>query len=542
MIKKLKPFFPHLLSLGSGASLAYAFAPFYQAWIAFVAPCILLHVTQSASPKTAFKYGFLFGCGLFGFGIYWIFHSIFHFGQTTAFLAYLITGLFILYLALFPGLMMYVTNRWFGDKTFERACISFPVLWVIFEMIRGYLFTGFPWLFLGTSQIYNTAFSSYAPIGSVWLVSWLVLVCAGILYCFILFLSAHDRNKKHLYTLLGPFILIWVVGGILDNVQWGKREEVHLDAALVQGNIPQRMRWTSEHIAEIMNRYEDLTKEAVTKADIVIWPEGAIPLPIPYSNRFLNEMSQVAQNNQAALIVGVPEKAPNQESYYNALVGLGLATGAYYKERLVPFGEFVPFEKLLRGLIGFFDLPMSSFITKEKEDTEPLTIFGLKVAPSICYEIAYPTIVQKHAKDADFIITVSNDTWFGRTIGPRQHLEIAKWRAIETGRYVLRATNTGLTAIIEPDGQAELAHQFKTAILYGKVVPIRGNTPWVKFGIWPLLILLAITLLSYKRAILPKSLSAFKAQLKTNLKRLKSATTPEERREKRRRRKKPSKK
>lgn len=495
MIKKIKNYWPYLLSFFSGAALTLSFAPYYQSWLAFFCPIGLLYTTRKLSAWPAFKQGFVFGCGFFGFGVYWIFHSIFYYGQTSAWLAYLITGLFVLYLALFPAIMIALTNRYFSSKNLQRASVIFPAMWVIFEMVRGYFLTGFPWLFLGTSQLQNSAFSAYASVGSVWLVSWMVALSSGLLYSLIEYASSENKTKKHLYGLVSSLIMIWIIGATLDHVQWTKPETLALRVALVQGNIPQQMRWTPEHVATIMNKYESLTLPAFDKADIVIWPEGAIPLPLPYSNKYFKALHTQAETSQTALLVGVPEKVPNQESYYNAIVGMGLATGAYYKERLVPFGEFVPFEKMLRGLIGFFDLPMSSFVAKTTADSQPLAIFGLNVAAAICYEIAFPTIVQKNSLYSDFIVTVSNDTWFGKTIGPQQHLEIAKWRALETGRYVLRATNSGLTAIIDPKGETYLAHPYETTVLYGEVYPMTGHTPWVRWGISPLMIALLIVFL-----------------------------------------------
>lgn len=525
MFKIIKKHYKTILSFLSGALLTYAFAPFYQGWLAFLSPILLLHTTEKQKPKQAFKHGFLFGCGFFGFGVYWIFHSIFHYGQTTATLAYLITGAFIGILALFPALMMALTQRSFRETPIQRAVLAFPVIWVVFEILRGSFLTGFPWLFLGTSQISNSTFAAFAPVGSVWLISWMVMICAGTLYSIIVFISEHHESKKTLYLLIALFVSIWVSGGILDRIQWTKPEKVALDVALLQGNIPQRMRWAPEHIAEIMNTYEDLTKQAVEKADVVIWPEGAVPLPMPYSKQYFAGIDEMALANQTAVLVGVPEKAPHEEVYYNALMGLGEATGFYYKERLVPFGEFVPFEKYLRGIIGFFDLPMSSFVAREDKQFEPLTIFGLNTSAAICYEIAYPTLIQKSSRDADFLVTVSNDTWFGKSIGPQQHLEIAAWRAIETGRYVLRATNTGFTAIIAPNGEADVAPQFETTILYGKVPPVRGNTPWVQYGIWPLLSALLLTLAVCYRKVFPIWLQRAHALLQKTKKKLKPSTS-----------------
>tara|TARA_R110002110_G_scaffold415800_1_gene656256 strand:- start:8784 stop:10361 length:1578 start_codon:yes stop_codon:yes gene_type:complete len=486
MIKLLKKYQFFFVSIAAGALLSLGFAPYNQIWAAFLSPLLLLAATEGQKPKDAAYKGFLFGLGLFGFGVYWVFHSIFHFGQTTTILAYIITGSFVAILALFPALMMYFTNKWFKDMPLLRATIGLPIIWVLFEIFRGHLLTGFPWLYIGTTQTGNAALRAFAPIGSVWMVSWALMVSSGAIYGFMLYFSQQRQNKKQLYRLGALFVSIWVIGAMINQHKWVKPDPLEVSVALIQGNVPQQMRWDPKQVVDIMTLYEEMTSNALDSS-IIIWPEGAIPMPLPYSDSYFQRINRLIVENKTALIAGVPVKAENQEAYYNALIGLGQAKGIYYKEQLVPFGEFVPFEKLLRGLIGFFDLPMSSFIAKDNPDTT-ITAYGLNFAPAICYEIAFPRTVQKNVKNADFIITVSNDTWFGRTIGPDQHLQLAQWRAIETGRYVLRATNTGLTAIISPTGRAEVANQFETTILRGVVSPMNGQTPWVKFGIWPLLL------------------------------------------------------
>jgi apolipoprotein N-acyltransferase len=178
-------------------------------------------------------------------------------------------------------------------------------------------------------------------------------------------------------------------------------------------------------------------------------------------------------------------------------VGIGVAEGTFYKEHLVPFGEYVPFEGLLRGLIGFFNLPMSSFVPGPS-DQQPLVAFGYRFVPAICYEIAYPIFIQQMSKNAEFILTVSNDTWFGDSIGPQQHLQIAQFRGLETGMYVIRATNTGITGILNPDNEvedAEYAKQFEEIVYTGTVKVMAGQTWWVQYGILTLLILLPLPIL-----------------------------------------------
>lgn len=495
MIKLLKKNMFLFVSFAGGALLTLGFNPYNQDWVAFISPLILLYTTEGLKPKAAGLQGFLFGLGFYGFGVYWVYHSIFHYGQTTATLAYAITGLFIFVLALFMWLTMYTTNKIIHSKPMLRATIVFPIIWVLFELIRSHFLTGFPWLIIGMTQTTNASLKAFAPVGGIWLVSWLTLISAGLIYGFIVYFNQHRQAPKQLYRLAGIFLAIWVIGAVLYQQKWTQEiEETQLSVALVQGNVPQKMRWDPNEVKNIMQTYEDLLNEVIVQYDFVIWPEGAIPLPLPYSKDYFDRMNRMTLENNTALIAGVPIAAEGQESYYNAIIGLGNAKGIYYKERLVPFGEFVPFEKLLRGLIGFFDLPMSSFISRDNPE-RTLSALGLNFAPAICYEIAFPLTVRENVKNADFIVTVSNDAWFGKTIGPEQHVELALWRAIETGRYVLRATNTGVTAIIDPKGKIKRVPEFEKTILTGIVSPVKGQTPWVKFGLAPVLLLMLLTLM-----------------------------------------------
>ncbi|MGD9591330.1 MAG: apolipoprotein N-acyltransferase, partial [Candidatus Berkiella sp.] len=280
-----------------------------------------------------------------------------------------------------------------------------------------------------------------------------------------------------------------------------------LHVSLLQGNIPQLMRWDPAQVANNVQTYRNLTNQVLTTSGLIIWPEGAIPIPLPLSEKFFIQMAALASQNQTAIISGVPSQLPDQMHYYNSLIAVGLAgindngcanyntPGCIYeKTHLVPFGEYVPFESVLRGVIAFLNLPMSSFV-EGPSGQSPLVAQGFRFAPALCYEIAYPFYVQSMSSNADFILTVSNDTWFGDTIGPLQHLQIAQFRALETGKYVIRGTNSGYTAIISPNGKLQaIAKPYETTILTGDVYVMSGNTFWVRFGYWPLLVALTLTL------------------------------------------------
>lgn len=498
--KILPSLFPYLLAIAGGILLPLSLAPFNYELAAFCSPAILLYCLSKASPKKSFLLGLLFGLGLFGLGISWIYVSIHNYTETQTILAISFTALFALAMALFPALMAYLLVKLFPENNFRRCVLAFPVIWVLFELLRGWLFTGLPWLYIGYSQLL-THLSALAPIGGIWLVSWATVFISSLLYSIFDYVYENKRNKTLRNILVILLIASWSVATYIHkNFRWTERTGSPIHVSLIQGNIPQLLRWDPNEIQKTLKLYQGLTAydlHSKIKPDIIIWPESAIPLPLPEAQPLLNDLDKALKNYQVALMTGVPVQTKNpktnQIAYYNALLSIGDGHGIYFKQQLVPFGEYVPFEKWLRKLMGLFNLPMSTFISAQ-DSPEPLIAKSFKVAPAICYEIAYPNLVRKAVKSksntplADFIVTVSNDAWFGNSIGPNQHLEIAQFRALETGRYLLRATNTGLTATINPQGAIQsIAPQFETAILKDTIWAMKKATPWVHYGLPPLL-------------------------------------------------------
>jgi len=281
----------------------------------------------------------------------------------------------------------------------------------------------------------------------------------------------------------------WLGGLLLQPVSWVKDSvRPAISAALVQPDIPLSVKWDRKAYLDILRLYQDATA-AAGDVDLVLWPESALPQYFQNARGFLDPIAEQLEQRGSALITGIPWRdAPNQR-YFNSIVSLGNGEGVYHKQRLVPFGEYVPLESWLRGLIEFFDLPMSSFSAGPKEQ-ELLTALGLRVAPYICYEVVYPDLVAKSAAAADFLVTISNDSWFGTSIGPIQHLQMAQMRALENGRYLLRGTNNGVTAIIDHRGDiVTQVPQFTNTTLFGTVQIMEGKTPFTRLGSAPVLLL-----------------------------------------------------
>lgn len=475
---------PSLLAFFAGAALPLAFAPHHIWFIALLSPSILARLWFQASPFYAFRLGFCFGLGMFGVGVSWVYVSIHHYGNTAPPLAILITGLFVFTLACYPALQGYLVKKLYKNPSAKIFyLLAFPSSWVLFEWLRGWLFSGFPWLYLGYTQL-DTFLGNYAPILSVYGASWMLLLSGG---CFIILLCKNYRLSKSF--ILFCLMFIWIVGFGLRFIDWTSPKGSTQTVSLVQGNVDPLHKFAQHNPIEATEMlYGHLTNNA-WRSDIIIWPENAIPLPLPYSQAYIDTLNARAKASDATLITGIQHKL-TADQYYNSLIIVGMDQGIYHKQKLVPFGEFLPFESQLRGLIHFFDIPMSNFIPGPSN--QPLLyVNNLILAPLICYEIAYPELTRTAVKGTNAIINISEDGWFGTSWGPHQHLQIAQMRAKETGRMLIRATTSGISAVIDTKGEIiERSHQFQAMVLYGTLQGFIGNTPWMIIGLWPILIFL----------------------------------------------------
>ena len=482
MFVKLRTFYA--LALLSGAALPFAFAPFNYWIIGILSPAVLLWIWQTYFiwPREAFWSGFFYGLGLFGVGVSWVFISIHRYGNTEIPLAVGLTSLLILGLSFFIAIQGYVLKKYFRGSNLSFWLCGFPSTWVFLEWIRGWLFTGFPWLYLGYTQL-ETPLGYYAPLSAVYGVSFAVALTSGLLIALI-FGTKKNRIKASII-----FVLLWGTGFFLKNVSYTTALPRTYTASLVQSNIKPNDKYSqSEPLSQLETTYGNLMQSA-WGSDLILWPEGAIPVPLPLSQPYIDQLQTLANIYHSTLISGMIS-LDKQGNYFNSLITIGNGSGTYHKQHLLPFGDYVPFESWLRGLINFFDLPMSSFESGSKQQSL-IHADDLLLDPLICYEIAFPELIRTTLRNANAIITLSEDGWFGESLGPHQHLQIAQMRALETGRYVLRATTSGLTAIINDQGKImKIAPPFEATVLQGTFQSRTGDTPWVMLGIWPLLILL----------------------------------------------------
>jgi len=472
------------LALPLGAALALAFAPTSVWPVAIVAPAALFLLWQGASPREAAWRGFWFTAGTFAAGTYWLYHSIHLIGQAPVWLAlFLMLGLASI-MGGYAALAGYAIARWAPSRGLARWLCLLPAAWVLVEWFRGWFLSGFPWLALGYSQL-GTWLAGYAPVLGVYGVSLAVALTAGALLAGVL------GTSRERLVAAALAVTLWAGGAVLSRVEWTQPSAPALSVALVQGAVPQSMKWKPGQLENTMRLYAGLTAPHLG-AQVIVWPESAIPALASSIREFLDSVQQAAAAHGSSLITGLVRREPGSDDYYNAIAAWSPREQWYYKRRLVPFGEFFPVPARVREWMRLMNLPYSDF-DSGTDDQAPLEAAGQKLAPTICYEDAYGAEQLALARASSLLVNVTNDAWFGDSTAPHQHLDISRMRSLETGRPMLRATNDGVTALIGYDGRViSSLPQFQPGVLTGAVVPRTGLTPYLRFGNWPMLLLLAL--------------------------------------------------
>ena len=486
------------LCLFAGLSLVFAYAPFSQWYLTLLMPAIVFNKIQNQAPKKAAKLMGIFAFGWFASGISWVHVSIDQFGGLPLIVSLSLMLLLCIYLALFPALTAYLTARF--SKNQQLNLWLLPSFWLISEYLRSVVLTGFPWLSLGYSQI-DSPLASFAPvIGEVG-------ITALVVFINICLVKTANAKKLHSFAKLRlPIAFIFVLSllsFLFSQITWVKPTGEITKIALVQGNITQSIKWVPEQEWPTMLKYLDLTLMNYD-ADIIIWPESAIPAMEPAVQDYLTTVNRSALLNNSAIITGIINYNFESKAYFNSLIVLGRKqsddeqgyfynhSNRYSKNHLLPIGEFVPFQEWLRPLAPLFNLPQSSF-SRGSYVQKNLIANDLHILPLLCFEIAFPNqLAANLTHETNLLLTVSNDAWFGDSHGPHQHMEIARMRALEFGRPLLRSTNNGITAIVDHKG-AFIARipQFKEKVLKAEVSLVSGKTPYSQ---WPRLILLLMIL------------------------------------------------
>ena len=482
-----RPRFACLAAFLAGSALVAAFSPLDLSPLALLAPALLIHLWLCAArPGDCAWIGFAFGMGLFAAGVSWVYVSLSLFGGMPAPLAAFATLAYCAWLALLPAAVGYAQHR-IGAGDSMRAFVFIPALWMLSEWVRGWYFTGFPWLALGYAGT-DTPLAGYAPLVGVYGVSLIAMACAALVWAIVL----RPRRAVSLALL----VAILAAGALLRLVEWTQPYGAPLTVSLLQGNIAQEMKFDPERYAKTLATYERLASES--RAKLIILPETALPRFLDRVDpAYLAGLESIARRNGGDLLVGVPDRTAGvgtePAKFFNSVISLGTSPRQLYsKTHLVPFGEFVP--PGFGWIVNILQIPLSDFSRGESAQ-RPLALAGQNVAINVCYEDAFGEEIIRPLPEATLLVNVSNMAWFGDSLAPGQHLQMARMRTIESGRAMLAATNSGVTAAIDRGGRVlGLLPQFAEGRLEVEVRGYTGATPYVRFGNWPALIAAALLL------------------------------------------------
>lgn len=402
-----------------------------------------------------------------------------------AWLAYLSTFLFCLFFSFFIGMV-----GWLSLHKKSHFFII-PFLWTFIEWIKGWFLTGFPWLSMGYSQVPSSPLAGFLPVIGIYGLTLLLTILAAILSH--LFFEANKQLKLLTLTI---FALVLISGQALKAVQWTKPTGEAISVSLIQGNIAQNIKWEKESVIQTLSTYKKLIQE--TKGQIILLPETALPMLVEFIPRtFRNIASERAMKNNGNVLLGAIER--QNEEYFNVVFNIGHdLTQVYRKSHLVPFGEFIPLKIFFQYIYKhYLNMPMND-LSKGNRFQMPMTIGSQKIALNICYEDVFGEEIIRALPSATILANVSNDAWYGKSIAAYQHLQFSQARAIETGRMIIRSTNTGATAIIDQHGIIiEILPSFTEGILEGSVQGFKNATPYVIFGNWPVIILCFVVLIGW---------------------------------------------
>lgn len=477
-----------LYALLLGAFAVFGFAPFYIFPTTVIALIGIIYLwSKASSAKVSFKLGFQFGLGMFIVGIYWIYISLHDFGGMPWWFAGFCTFCLCAFMAFFPALVGYCSKR-LGYLT-----ISAPILWGLSDWVRSWIFTGFPWLTLGYSQTPHSPLAGYMPIVGVYGVSIITAFIAAGIAVWLANIQQLDVVWRR--KVIAMITMIIAIGFVLKAVEWSSPLDEPFSVSLIQGNIPQDVKWSPDAAESTMAQYVAMTK--ASQAKLIVLPETALPVIASQLNPETQQaLSTHAKQNNSNIIVGMVDYNPNTSEYFNSAFSFGTdVSQSYSKNHLVPFGEFIPLKQLLGWIYrDWLNMPLSD-LARGGSEQQPMQLGNQRVAVNICYEDVFGEEIIRQLPEATVLVNISNDAWYGQSYAADQHMQFSQARALETGRMMLRATNTGATAAIDQHGYviAHAPHDVK-ATLNIQAQGYTGITPYVRWGNWPFILISVISL------------------------------------------------
>jgi len=480
-----KRFSPILTAVAAGSLFPLGFAPFEYALVAPLSLALLFLLWVTASPLRAALLGFWFGIGTFGVGVSWVYISLHDFGQMPALLSILVVVLFVLMMSGYIAATGWLQSCCRQHGSAVRMLLIMPACWVLGEWLRGWLFGGFPWLYLGYGVI-DTPLANLAPVGGVLAVGAAGAVCGAAVMMLI---TGPVRDR-----MLAVCTLFIVGTGVLvlDRIEFVQSTGQSLRIAIIQQNVSLENKWSAHNLEAIAQGYLSVSRQ-VEQADLIVWPEAALPL---YHDQIPRAYLTQLRALPADILFGVLERTRNNEKkeFFNSALGLSVVDSMYRKQHLVPFGEFLPFRSLFSWVLNYLDIPMSDFAAWPSSQL-PMRLAGQPVGVSICYENEFGHLIRKSLPESTLLINLSEEGWFGNSLAPHQRLQMARMRAMESGRALIRASTNGLSALISAKGNLlTVAPQFQPDTVRGSVIPMSGATPFVRVGNVPILLLSVVVI------------------------------------------------
>jgi apolipoprotein N-acyltransferase len=476
------PSVPVLASLGSGALLACAFAPLQWWPLAILCPAALMFLWQGKDARSAARLGFWFSAGTFAAGTYWLYTSLHTFGDAPIWIAFALMLALVAIMGAYHALLGWCVARFLPARGALRWLVGVPAAWLLLEWWRGWFLTGFSWLSLGYSQT-DTWLASFAPVCGVYGISALLLLSAGAIVTLI------EGGRAARIAAVAVLGLPWLGALLLGRIEWTHPVGAPVKVAIIQGAIPQDQKWLDANRDTTLRLYRNLTA-TVLGTPLIVWPESAPPDLANNLVDYLGAVYSMASARGSALVMGVVRESDDGEHYFNSVLALGAHGPQWYdKSHLVPFAEFFPVPGFVRSWLRLANLPYEDF-TRGAVHQPPLAAAGLKLAASICYEDAYGSSQLQVLRSADALVNVTNDAWFGHGSARHQHFQIARMRAIEAGRFMVRAANDGISGVIGPHGEViARAPEFKPYALTAAITARVGLPPYAYVGNWPVLLL-----------------------------------------------------